>query len=168
MDDKTLTVLEAAQLTGKARSTITRSIKAGDLPNSQQKDDGSYTVQLYDLIQTGLIDQVRASKNAHENELEKLKQDNQKLKIELEHTHKIIEDQKERISELKDIIETLKNVHQLVSKNTEAFQTLSEQMESKAINSPLSKESDEPQRPSASSEQPPTPTSFFGRLFGSR
>lgn len=173
MDDKTLTVLEAAQLTGKARSTITRNITAGKLPNSQKRDDGSYTVQLHDLIQAGLVDTVRAKEDARESELAELKQRNQQLNLELKHARATIEDLQERISDLRDTIDALKTVRTLIDSNTKALESLSDNLRPKAIEptSPTPSEAQTPSEPSSDpspSESSPTSspkTGFFGRFF---
>lgn len=174
MDDRTLTVLEAAQLTGKARSTITRNITAGKLPNSQKRDDGSYTVQLHDLIQAGLVDTVRAKEDARESELAELKQRNEQLNLELKHAHATIEDLQERISDLRDTIDALKSVRTLIDSNTKALESLSDNLRPKAIGSTSPTPSEAPTPPEPSSDPSPNESAltsspkpgFLTRLFG--
>ena len=78
MDDRLLTIAEAAKLTGVAKSTITRARTRGEFPRAQQKDRTWY-IPLNDLIASGRIDTVRkttpdaddsAPSTEHNSELE--------------------------------------------------------------------------------------------------
>lgn len=125
MTPQTVTVAEAAKLTGKARSTITRAIAQGKLPNTQRKDDDSFLVSIADLIEAHMLDRVSATNaNEHVEAITALEHEKEKLTSELVQLRKDNERLTAQIDDCKRWIEDLRQLRSLTSANTEALETL--------------------------------------------
>lgn len=110
MHQKLLTMREAAEQCGVAKSTITRKRQNGKFPNAQQKE-GTWYIPVEDLIAAGMLDQVnntdasapsaeqRKDTSAPKQELlYELKLAHQKLEAQRNDSHRLQQllDEKER------------------------------------------------------------------------
>lgn len=58
MEDRLVSLAEAAAICGRAKSTLTRARTAGKFPNTQQDNTGKWLIPISDLIAARLLDHV--------------------------------------------------------------------------------------------------------------
>lgn len=67
MDEILLTMAEAAEKTGVAKSTISRARAAGEFPNAQLKEGKQWLIPVSDLINSGRLDTVKSSSEGQDS-----------------------------------------------------------------------------------------------------
>ncbi|MDO4929099.1 MAG: helix-turn-helix domain-containing protein [Corynebacterium sp.] len=108
MEEIFFTLNQAANQANVSKSTISRAINNGKLPNTQQQPDGSYRIPLSDLVAAGYLDTVRPAKN-NEREHEGVSSVPGEH-IELRHKLELVEQQlkakEEQLQQLERLIAT--------------------------------------------------------------
>lgn len=140
MEEKLLTIAQAAELTGVAKSTITRARARGEFPRAQQKE-GTWFIPVTDLIASGRIDTVTkkapdadgdaaSTKNTHELEHALEIEHLRRVHTEelLHQAQQLIAAKTETISALQRSLETAKKPQQAVPapENTSTTETSAE------------------------------------------
>lgn len=110
MEETYLNLSEASRTAKVAKSTISRAIKTGKLPNHQQQPDGSYRIPLSDLIAAGYLDTVKPTKTAPE--VAPIAQTTSNEALELQHQLELAQQElrfeKEKTQQLERVIATQK------------------------------------------------------------
>lgn len=108
MNEIFFTLNQAANQANVAKSTISRAIKNGKLPNTQQQPDGSYRILLSDLIAAGYLDTVQsAKKNDREHEdVASVPKEHRELRHQLELAEQQLRAKEAHVQQLERIIAT--------------------------------------------------------------
>ncbi|MDO4929087.1 MAG: hypothetical protein Q3976_08550 [Corynebacterium sp.] len=108
MEEIFFTLNQAANQAKLSKTTTSRAINNGKLPNTQQQSDGLYRIPLSDLVAVGCLDTVRSTKNddrEHEG-VSSVPGEQLELRHELELVEQQLKAKEEQLQQMERLIAT--------------------------------------------------------------